>query len=316
MSGRFCLTIDLGGTQIRAALADADGKLHHRRSARTDSTSGSVAHVVEQMATLAQEVLAQATPGDVRAIGLSSPGPLDAAEGHIISITTIKGFVDVPIVRLLEARLPYNVHLENDAVAAAVGEWKHGAGQGVGSLVYITVSTGLGGGIISDGHVVRGRKGLAGHIGHMKIEANGVRCLCGNPGCWEAYASGTSWAQRARVAAAGRNDTALGRHGAEIDPAAIFAAAQAGDRLAQKLVAEEADYLGIGIVSLLHLLSPEVIVMGGGVSNGFEQLIGGIRARVEADAMPAFRAVPVKRAALAGDSGLVGAAMLAFEKSV
>jgi glucokinase len=315
MAGRYCLTIDLGGTQLRAALADEAGVLHHRQAVLTASAAGTAA-IVDQLVDMAREVLSHCDAGDVRGIGLSSPGPLDVEEGYIFSITTIRNFFDVPIVKLLEAQLPYKVHLENDAVAAAIGEWKRGAGQGLSSLVYMTVSTGLGGGIISDGRVVRGRKGLAGHIGHMKIEANGLRCTCGNPGCWEAYASGTNWALRAQAAVAGRSDTVLGANGAVLDAAAIFAAAQAGDRLAQELVSEQADYLGIGIVSLLHLLSPEMIVMGGGVSNGFDQLIGGIRARIDRDVMPAFRSVPVKRAALGGDSGLIGAAMQAFERSV
>ena len=314
MARRYCLAIDLGGTQLRAALVDAAGQLHHRKSVRTAPAKEAV-EIVDQMADLARQVLAGCGADEVESVGLCSPGPLDVEEGRIISVYTIPSFIDVPIVKLLEARLPYRVHLENDGVAAAAGEWKHGAGQGVRSMVYITVSTGIGGGIIADGQVLYGRKGLAGHVGHIKIEANGRRCGCGNPGCWEAYASGTFWAQTAQAAAAGRSDTLLGQNGATIDPPAIFAAANMGDRLARQLVAEEADYLGIGIVSLLHLLSPEVIVMGGGVMNGFDQLIGGIRQRVEADAMPAFRAVPIRKAALGGDSGLVGAAMLAFGRA-
>ncbi len=179
-------------------------------------------------------------------------------------------------------------------------------------LVYVTVSTGIGGGVIADGRVLRGRRGLAGHVGHLVIVKDGVRCNCGNPGCWEAYGAGPAFERRAREQVAASPASSLAA-AAPLDARAVFAAAAAGDRLALSLVAEEADILGVGMVSLLHLYSPQRIIVGGGLANSFDLLLPGIMARIASDAMPAFRDVPVVRAALGGNSGLVGAAALAFE---
>jgi glucokinase len=195
------------------------------------------------------------------------------------------------------------VQLENDGIAAAIGEWKHGAGKGLQSIVYVTVSTGIGGGVIVDGNVLRGRKGMAGHIGHMAIYPEGLRCSCGNAGCWEAYAAGPAFAARAA--------TALGKN---LQPMEVFALARQGDAMAQNQVDEEARLLGIGITSLLHLYSPEKIIIGGGLSNAFAQLEPGIAAYIKDNAMLAFKDTPVVTAALGGNSGLVGAAVLVFEK--
>jgi glucokinase len=193
--------------------------------------------------------------------------------------------------------LPYKVYLENDGIAAAIGEWKFGAGQGLASLVYVTVSTGIGGGVVVDGKVLHGRKGMAGHIGHMAIMPHGVRCNCGSVGCWEAYAAGPAFAARAKATTA----------------AEVFAAALAGDKAAQQHVDDEVYFLSLGITSLLHLYSPEMIIIGGGLSNAFHQLHPGIARYVAENAMPAFRDVPIVKAGLGGNSGLVGAAALVFQ---
>ncbi len=131
-------------------------------------------------------------------MGVSSPGPLDTEQGIAIGLPTIKDFDNVPLRALLQNQLPHRVFLENDGIAAAIGEWKFGAGQGFLSLVYVTVSTGIGGGVIVDGHVMRGRKGMAGHIGHMAIMPNGLRCNCGSIGCWEAYAAGPAFTAQSK----------------------------------------------------------------------------------------------------------------------
>ena len=156
--------------------------------------------------------------------------------------------------------------------------------------------------------------GMAGHIGHMTIIRDGVVCGCGNPGCWESYASGTAFGKRARERAAGAV-TILGAGGALIDARTVFAAAATGDALALDLVAEQADFIGVGLVGLAHLFSPERIIIGGGVANGFEALLPGILARFQACAMPAFRPIEIVKAELGGNSGLIGAAMLAFERA-
>jgi glucokinase len=147
----------------------------------------------------------------------------------------------------------------------------------------------------------------------MAIIRDGEICPCGNRGCWEAYASGTAFAQRARLRADGHASTILGKGGAPIDGRAVFEAVSQGDALASALVSEEADLLGIGIVNLLHLYSPDIVVIGGGMANGFDLLRHGVVARINSAAMPSFRDTPVVRAALADNSGLIGAAALAFD---
>ncbi len=303
---RRAIAIDLGGTQLRTAVVNEEGVIEHRHAVKTASKDG--AKVIVQQLIDAVRNLGEVP--DIVGIGLSSPGPLVAEEGLIVTITTLENFANVPVVKMMEGQLPYRVRLENDGICAAIGEWKMGAGRGAQSMVYMTVSTGLGGGVIADGKVVRGRKGFAGHIGHMGIVVNGERCGCGNRGCWEAYASATNFTRRAVRRAAECQSSVLGRNGAAVDARAVFQAAVTGDRLAMELVHEQAMLLGTGITSLLHLYSPEVIVMGGGMSNGFDQLHPGIVAHVQDNAMPAFREVPVVRAGLGDNSGLMGAAMM------
>ena len=289
----YAIALDLGGTQTRAALVDAHGNVSNRVSLPTPAQDGGDAVVATLVAAAKQ---AAGSETEIIGVGLSSPGPLDTEKGITIDLPTIKGMTNYPIRAALEAKLNLKVHLENDGIAAAIGEWKHGAGKGLQSLVYVTVSTGIGGGVIVDGNVLHGRKGMAGHVGHLAIYPDGLRCSCGNAGCWEAYAAGPAFTARAKAKSA----------------ADVFAAAKAGDATAQKHVDEEARLLGIGITSLLHLYSPETIIIGGGLSNAFDQLHPGIGAYIRQNAMLAFKDVPVVRAALGGNSGLIGAASMVF----
>lgn len=290
----LALGIDIGGTRVRAGLVDGRGMLRARAETATDARGGPAA-VVAQIAALGDEVLAGVARRDLLGAGVSAPGPLDTARGVALGVPTLSGWVDVPIAALLAEALGVPVRLENDGIAAAHGEWRFGVGRGLSNLVYITVSTGVGGGVVADGRLLRGRLGMAGHIGHMTVVRDGAPCACGNRGCWEAYASGTAFAARA------------GR-----EPRAVFAAAAAGDAAALAQVAEEADWLGLGIANLLHLYSPELVILGGGVATGFALLAPGIRARLARNAMPAFREVGVTVAALGENAGLVGAAALLF----
>jgi glucokinase len=294
----FAIALDLGGTQTRAALVDEYGTVSNRVSLQTPAQDGGDA-VVAQLAKAAEQAAGNET--DIIGVGLSSPGPLDTAKGITVDLPTIKGMTNYPIRAALEAKLKRKVLLENDGIAAAIGEWKHGAGKGLHSLVYVTVSTGIGGGVIVDGNVLHGRKGMAGHVGHQAIYPDGLRCSCGNAGCWEAYAAGPAFATRA--------SKALGKI---VQPTEVFALAREGNNIAQNQVNEQARLLGIGITSLLYLFSPETIVIGGGLSNAFDQLHLGINAYIQSNAMAAFKDVPIVRAKLGGNSGLVGVASMLF----
>jgi glucokinase len=307
----IAIGIDLGGTTVRAALVDRRGQVLARVENSTDATAGPE-QVLQQIQALADGLLAEIDPLSVVGVGVSAPGPLDTVSGIATYTPTLAGFVDFPLRSELQKRFACPLSLENDGIAAAIGEWQFGAGIGLENLVYVTVSTGIGGGVILDNRVLRGRKGMAGHVGHMSVQPNGALCPCGNHGCFEAYGSGTAFALRAIESALQCSETRLGKDGAAIDGAAVFAAARDGDRLANKLIEDEAEILGRGFTSLIHLFSPDVVIMGGGLSHEFARLKPGIQAYISQWAMPAFREVPVVQAALGQNSGLVGAAALAF----
>ncbi|GLQ10691.1 glucokinase [Devosia yakushimensis] len=293
MSKARAIGIDIGGTSLRAALVDSSGHILAREETATLAQAGPQA-VVQQIADLVAKIAPDRT--GITGAGISSPGPIDTERGLALGVPTLAGWSDIPIASMIQTALNLPVRLENDAIAAAIGEWKFGAGQGLSHLVYVTISTGIGGGVIADGKVLRGRMGMAGHIGHMTIERDGAPCACGNRGCWEAYASGTAFARR------------ISPHFP--NPKSAFAAAPSGDPRALQLVTEQADWLGIGIANLLHLFSPQTVILGGGIANGFPLLLPGITHRVQANAMPAFRDVPIVPAALGENAGLIGAAAM------
>jgi glucokinase len=303
--------IDLGGTQVRAALVDDGGNILARAEERTDAMAGPDC-VLGQIQGLTERLLVGVDRSLVVGVGVSAPGPLDTEAGLALDVPTLKGFANYPLAEELRRRLSFPVRLENDGIAAAIGEWQFGAARGVNNSVYVTISTGIGGGAIIDGRVLRGRKGMAGHIGHMSVAPNGELCLCGNRGCFEAYGSGTAFTARARKRAAECAETSLGKGGEPIDSRSVFAAGRAGDVLANDLIDEEAEILGRGFTSLLHIFSPEIVVVGGGLSHEFDRLQPGIQDYISRWAMPAFRDVKVVCAALGQNSGLVGAAALAF----
>ncbi|MEY2874203.1 MAG: glucokinase [Pseudomonadota bacterium] len=301
--------IDLGGTQVRAALVAPDGRLLARAATPTDTEGGPRA-VVEQIRQLVASVSEGHAPSDLAGIGVCAPGPLDGEAGVVLGIPTLPGWTNIPLVAWLQAALQLPVLLENDGVGAAIGEWRFGAGRGLENFVYVTVSTGIGGGVIADGRVLRGRRQLAAHVGHMTTAPDGEICRCGNRGCWEAQAAGPALARLARRAAARHPDSCLAALGDALDAASVVHAARDGDALARQLIAQEAAHLGLGIVNLLHLYSPERIVLGGGVAQGFDLLHPGIAQEIARRALPPFRDVPVVQAQRGQDAGLVGAASL------
>lgn len=306
----LAIGIDLGGTQLRAAIIDEAGRVLKRDAVYTDATAGPE-RVLGQMERLAKSLLLGVSPDRVIGVGVSTPGPIDTTDGIALNIPTLAGFVDFPFRAELQKRFVQRVSLENDGIAAAIGEWRFGAGRGVANMVYVTVSTGIGGGVVLENRVLRGYRGMTGHVGHMSVSPNGELCPCGNRGCFEAYGSGTAFTMRAKKRAVECNETSLGRNN-PIDSRSVFEHARKGDRLAINLVEEEAEILGRGFTSLIHLFSPNILVMGGGIANEFDMIEAGINSYVNRWAMPAFRNVKVVRSELGENSGLVGSAALAF----
>lgn len=308
---KVALSFDLGGTELRAALVNSAGDLLSFLAVPTHAAAGPDA-VIQQIETLATQLLSE-TPDHIPVgIGIGAPGPLDPEAGVVMGAPTLAGWHEVPLVDILSDHFKLPVKLENDANAAAFGEWRYGAGRGAKSMVFVTVSTGIGGGVIADGRILHGRRGLAAEIGHMTITNEGERCFCGAIGCFEAVASGTALGRRATARARQPDGSVLRAlsGNAEVTGRHVVDAARKGDGLALELLDAEARWLGIGFTNLLHLYSPDIIVMGGGISNGFDLLHDTMKATVRDRAMRAYRDVPIVPAQLGHHAGLIGAASL------
>ena len=305
------LAIDLGGTELRVGVVARTGAVIAERQTRTEATAGPEA-VVRQMLDACAELRAEAGP--LAGCGVAAPGPLDLERGISLFPTTLHGWRDVPLRGLLREGLGLPVWLENDANAAALGELRFGAGRGLRHLVYVTVSTGIGGGVIVDGRILHGHRGLAAEIGHMTIRANGPACSCGNIGCWEALASGSALDRRAAGLVACGTPTLMASLAGNSPATARIAqrAAQAGDTAALALLDDEAALLGEGIANLLHLYAPEIVVIGGGVAACLPLMQSRIVAVARTRAMPPYRDIPISAAALGRHAGLVGAASVVF----
>ena len=297
MNTQNTLGIDIGGTRLRAGLVSPGGAVLSRAVGVTPARSTGQA-VVDDVAKVVAEAIRGHDPASILAAGVCAPGPLDAERGIAQATPTIDGFRDFPIRDRIAVAIGLPTYLDHDGHAAAYGEWRFGAGQGVANMVFVTVSTGIGGGAIVDGRLQRGRRGMAAHVGHMTIDPNGPRCNCGNKGCWEAFAAGPAFALAAR-------DRGFA------DGAAVFAAARAGDPAALDLTAAEARLLGIGIVNLVHIYSPDVVVLGGGMSAGLDLMRAGIETYIAEHAMSPFARVAIRAGAMGDTAGLVGAAALA-----
>ncbi len=312
----YSLAVDIGGTQIRVALIDEGGRIVAREAARTLARQGRE-DVVERLMAALEKACARAGKAAIVGVGLSMPGPIDPQTGIIYNPPNLPGWDGYSLKPELESRFPFPAVFGNDANLAALAEHAYGAGRGHTDMIYLTISTGIGGGIIADGKLYAGYRGFSGELGHMTIDPDGPRCNCGNHGCLEAMASGTAVARMARERlSAGRTSSMLDMaQGSleDVDAQIVAEAAEAGDALALEIMSEAANNLGIGIVSLLHIFDPEIVVLGGGMSQSFDLLLPGIVRQTELRGMAHVKGrQPVVKTALGDDVGLLGAAALAF----
>lgn len=309
---RPVLAIDLGGTQIRAALVTPDRTVHRRRSTETRDEDG-VRSVIARIAETAAGVLAEASeaglPPPVGA-GISSPGPLDARRGVVLSPPNLRAWRDVPLVEALASKLEMPCYLERDTNVAVMAEWRYGAAAGTRNAVYVTVSTGVGGGIISDGRPLGGAGGLAGEVGHLVVELDGPVCGCGGIGHVEAIASGTAIAREARDLLARGTAPILARlaeAGEPVDAELVARAADEGDVVCVALLDRAWVAIGAACASLVNLLNPEVIVIGGGIAEHRPHLFEVARRELDRRVLPAMTGTArIEPAALGGDVSLIG----------
>lgn len=308
------LAIDIGGTKLAAGIVDAAGSILARGEVPTLATEGPES-VLDRIIRLAGDVLAapRVSADAIQRIGIGCAGPVDRQAGLILNPPNLPGWVRVPLVERIEKALGRPAVLENDANAAALGEFRYGAGKGASSLVYLTVSTGIGSGIILDGKIWHGVKDGAGEVGHMTLLPDGPICGCGNRGCLEALASGPSIARRAREALAMERPSRL-RVAGDFTAADVVRLAQEGDALAAEVWDETVRYLGLGVAAIVTILAPERVVIGGGVTQAgdflFEPLRREVRRRVK---LVAVESVSILPAALGPVVGILGAAAIALE---
>ena len=361
--------VDLGGTQIRTAVLRGPTLLS-RVSLMTGKTP-SPDRIIPRTYTAIQEALGKAgtTIEQIAGIGISAPGPLDSKTGVIFTPPNLPGWDHVPLRDIFTEHFHIPIFVENDANAAGLGEHMFGAGRGINSIVYITISTGIGGGVIIDGKILEGVSGTAGEVGHMTIDWHGERCNCGNIGCLEYIASGASIARKAneaihagegielltfartmlqhsstvtnpsalptqghdpatvelRFPPMGTGDTSPGSKASSEQPEeehlhvnarTVALAAEAGIPLARVIIENAAEAIGVGLVNIIHCFNPEMIILGGGVTQMGPMLIEPALRVVQERAMKVPReAVRIVQAQLGDNAGLVGAGALIYYHS-
>jgi len=300
--------IDLGGTQLRVAVANDRGRLRTVLRRPTEAVRGRQ-HVINRIVAAVADALAEdATPARrVRALGIGLPGPVDPSAGLVISPANLPGFHNVPLNRILTAATGIRSYLYHDAHLAALAEHRRGAGRGASELIYVTVSTGIGAGLMIRGELYAGAHGSAGEIGHIVVQRDGPLCTCGNRGCVEAIASGTGIARAARELGAQTPASALYRLQAP-SPVEVARAARAGDQLAIGILDTAGTYLGIAMGTLVNLFNPQLIVLGGSVIKAGAPLLTPMRRSMIASSWKAARrGLRIVRPALGDDAGLIGA---------
>jgi len=314
------LAVDIGGTKILSAIISSEGEIIAREYRLALADEGPQA-VINRVLLAIDHTLDQSNMElcDLDSISIAAAGAIDYEKGIVTLSPNLPGWRDIPLRDMVRERFRADSWLINDANAAALGEHHYGAGRGVKNLVFITVSTGIGGGIIIDNRLYSGTSGSAGEIGHTTVDINGPRCSCGNVGCLELLASGAAIAREAakRISQGDRSSLSEIMAGRieNITAEKVSLAAQSGDSLALEVIAVAAGYLGVGIANLVNIFNPEVIIIGGGVANMGDLLFEPVRKEVSERAYQlAAQAVRIVPAQLGEDAGVLGAAVFAFEQ--
>lgn len=303
--------VDVGGTQIRVAIFNEDSSKPFLE--KKIKTQGDGQTPVERLINVLKEVWPTDTAID--SIAIAAPGYLEPEEGIIITAPNIPGWINLPLAQILRDQFHVPVYLGNDANLAAMGEWKFGAGKGYKDLLFITVSTGIGGGIIMDNQLISGAHGMAGEIGHVVAVPDGPMCGCGKKGHIEAVASGTAIARYIREKIA-EGAPSVFKPGSSPSAKEIADAAKKGDQLSIEAFNLAGFYLGRTIADFLHVLNPAIVIMGGGVSMSGDLILKPLVASLEEHviAKEYVTNLRIVTAALGDDAGLLGAFALSLEK--
>ena len=311
--------LDVGGTTMKAAVVDDAGKACLSATLPTEAYKGQE-HGLSQMAACIRQAIAAAgkTEKDIAGIGVATPGTMDIPAGIILDPPNLKPWQNVPVRQWIFDTFRIPTAFQNDANAAAFGEYWVGAGRDVKSMVMFTLGTGIGGGVILDDKVLEGQHSHGAEVGHMKIDlGKNRRCGCGRWGCLEAFASATSVVKRAQEAVRDVKGPSVLRDllqttDEELPAKVVFQAAARGDEIAKKVVEDTAYYLAVGAMNLMHLIDPDMIVFAGGMTAAGEPFLTRIRHYIHELAFPVLAAKTIVRyAQLGSDAGIIGAAACA-----
>lgn len=307
--------IDVGGTNVKIALVDEKGGIIYSNSVPTRAEMGyeyTVNIIKQAIYDLLKETKLE--PKNIEGIGFGFPGQVDYKSGIVRLAPNIPGWVDVPIAKLIEDEFNIPTRVDNDVRCAALGELNFGAGKGCQNLICITVGTGIGSGLIINGKLVRGASNAAGEIGHIKLQIHdGPICGCGDTGCLEAFASGPAIVAMAEEYICGGKSTKFREmaNSNDITPFIVAEAAKAGDPVAKRIFTIMGEYIGVGMASVVNLLNPEKIIIGGGVADAGDILMVPLKETLKKRAMKiAGEAVEVVPAQLGNTAGVIGASLL------
>lgn len=305
--------IDLGGTKIYTAIGNSSGEILNEVILPTEANKGHE-QIVNKIKDSIKKVMDGIDKSKIKAIGLGSPGPLDIKNGIITEPVNLP-FYNYPIVDELTKEFGIKTYLDNDANVATLAEYLFGAGKGTENMVYVTVSTGVGGGAILNGKIYRGSTLNALEVGHTTINVSGRRCGCGNNGCVEAMASGTAIMKLAKDALDSRVKTSL-REYEVVTSKEVFVEASKGDKVAMEIVEYSMSYLGAAIANYANILDPEVIVIGGGISGAGEIVFEIVNREMEKRCLtPIYKNCKIVKSYLGSKTGVLGAIALALMES-
>jgi glucokinase len=314
---RRAMGVDLGGTNLRAAVICSDGSIEFRQSVPTDAADGPEA-VIRRMADLLGRIIDDGGLDGSTVVGVAAPGPLNPKTGIVHFTPNLPGWLDYPLRDALSDQTGLRVVVENDANCAVVGEARFGAAKGADDVIYLGLGTGVGGGVIANGNLVSGIAGLGGELGHVSVSVDGPRCTCGGIGCLEAYVAGWAIAREGELVAATSDGAALreASRGNAITPRAVIAAATAGDAAAVAILERAGRALAAAMGSFINTFNPELIVIGGGLGVGDSRILSAAREALPAYSFRAQReSARIVIAQLGDDSGLFGAGALALDSS-
>jgi glucokinase len=314
------LGIDLGGSKTLVAVVDRRGRIVSSHENVTPAAQGREA-MIQCIVDSAHDALQEAklAMSEISAVGIGAAGISNPEAGILFTSPNLPGLREILLGDIIQEKLGRKTFIINDANAAALGELYYGAARNARNFIYVTISTGIGGGVVIDGKIYTGAIGIAGEVGHMTIDDNGPTCNCGNRGCWETLASGTALIRAAKLRIGKKVKTSILEYAQgsvdNVTPQVIRSAAEKGDKVAKELIAQTGYYVGVGLANLINIFNPELIVVGGGLSNIGDMLLEPAFKTAEKRAYKeAFQSVRFASAALGGNSAAIGAATFAGQE--